>query len=379
MAANDQRIDGFSGAATNPLFNERKLRLGTFCSNLSGGTAVSTIDGTLEARWPETLEVAKLADAMEFEAQVPVARWKGFGGPTNFNSRGFETFTWAAAIGASTESSCIFSTSHVPTVHPVMAAKQATTIDHVTGGRFALNVVTGWYKPEIEMFGAPQLEHDERYEMTTEWVKIIKLLWTQDGEVDFDGRYYQVNNAWMAPKPIQKPYPVLMNAAGSDRGRAFAAEHCDVVFVLPQSHDYEVIKEKIESYRRFARDEFDRELSVWMNAYVVQEDTEAEAKRFYEYFVDEMGDWEAVENLTTSLGINSKVMPAKAIQSLKRHFIAGYGGYPLIGGAEQVVDGLSTLVEAGIDGVLLSWPRYIDGMKRFQTETIPLLEQAGLR
>ena len=62
-------------------------------------------------------------------------------------------------------------TSHVPTVHPVMAAKQATTVDHISNGRFALNVVCGWFRPELEMFGAPLMEHDMRYEYAAEWVE----------------------------------------------------------------------------------------------------------------------------------------------------------------------------------------------------------------
>src|SRR3954468_9958827 len=105
--------------ATNPLFNTRKLKLGTFCSNLSGGCAISSIDGVLEATWPDTLALARMGDEMEFEALVPVGRWKGFGGVTNFNGQGFESFSWASAIGASTRYPGIFATSHVPTIHPV--------------------------------------------------------------------------------------------------------------------------------------------------------------------------------------------------------------------------------------------------------------------
>src|ERR1700691_6349902 len=101
---------------SNPLFNDRKLKLGTFSSNLSGGCAISTIDGTLEATWDNTLELARLADTMKFGALVPVGRWKGFGGVTDFNGRGFEPYTWAAASGAATKYSAVFATSHVPTV-----------------------------------------------------------------------------------------------------------------------------------------------------------------------------------------------------------------------------------------------------------------------
>ena len=178
--------------ASNPLFNQRKLKLGTFCTNLSGGCTMSSIDGVLEADWPSTVELALMGEAMDFEALVPVGRWKGFGGALDFNSAGFETYTWAAAMSALTRRSGIFATSHVPTIHPVMAAKQAMTIDHISAGRFALNIVTGWHQTEIEMFGAPLLEHDRRYAMAGEWLDIIKRLWTEEDAFDFDGEFYKV-------------------------------------------------------------------------------------------------------------------------------------------------------------------------------------------
>ena len=62
--------------ATNPLFNDRKLKLGTFCSNLSGGCAISSIEGVLEATWPDTLALARMGDQMEFEALVPQVNYQ---------------------------------------------------------------------------------------------------------------------------------------------------------------------------------------------------------------------------------------------------------------------------------------------------------------
>src|ERR1700678_1197731 len=99
--------------ASNPLFNDCKLKLGTFCSNLSGGATMSSIDGILQAHWPSTATLARLADEMALEAVVPVGRWKGFGGTTNFNGQGFECFTWAAAMAALTKNPAVFATSHV--------------------------------------------------------------------------------------------------------------------------------------------------------------------------------------------------------------------------------------------------------------------------
>ena len=89
--------------AKNPLFSKSKLKLGTFCSNLSGGCAISEIDGTLKADWPSTLALARMADEMEFEALVPVGRWKGFGGVTNFNGAGIRMLHLGGGIGASTK------------------------------------------------------------------------------------------------------------------------------------------------------------------------------------------------------------------------------------------------------------------------------------
>ena len=97
------------------------------------GAAASTIEGTHKADWPSIKALAKLHDDMEFEAIVPVARWRGFGGETNFAGPGFETYTFAAGVGAQTTYPAAVATSHVPLVHPIMAAKQMLTIDHITG------------------------------------------------------------------------------------------------------------------------------------------------------------------------------------------------------------------------------------------------------
>ncbi len=365
--------------ASNPLFNDRKLKLGTFCSNLSGGATMSSIEGTLEVKWENTEAIARTADAMEFEALVPVGRWKGFGGATNFNGEGFECFTWAAAMGAITKNSAVFSTSHVPTMHPVMAAKQGTTIDHISGGRFTLNVVTGWYRPEIEMFGAPLIEHDARYDMASEWIEIIKRLWTSEEEFDFDGQYYQVKRALNAPLPLQRPHPAIMSAGASPKGRQFAARHADVNFINLEAHDFDSVKKRVDASRQTAWDECKREIQVWTNAYIFQGDTEADARAFYKYCVFDKGDWEGVENLVSVMGINSQSIPAPVLQTLKEHFIAGWVGFPLIGTKEQIVDGLSFLQRAGFDGIVLTWPRYVEGIKEFQAETLPLVKQAGLR
>ncbi|MFL5103979.1 MAG: LLM class flavin-dependent oxidoreductase, partial [Xanthobacteraceae bacterium] len=67
------------------------------------------------------------------------------------------------------------------------------------------------------------------------------------------------------------------------------------------------------------------------------------------------------------------------LKHLKMHFIAGWGGFPLIGTKEQIVDGLAKLSAIGIDGAVMSWPRYLDDMRWFKDNIYPLIVQAGLR
>ena len=365
--------------ALNPAFNGRKLKLGTFQSNLDYGCLMADVEGRLEISWPNTVALAKLADAMEFEALVPVARWRGFGGKLNPQGPGFETYTWASGIAASTEKAGVVATSHCSINHPIIAAKQSTVIDHISNGRMILNIVTGWNKPEIDMFGVEMKPHADRYDMAEEWLGIVKRLWTEDEEFDHDGKFYKIAKGYLQPKPIQQPYPAVMNAGGSERGRHFAAKYCDLVFTALGAPDFEQNKAQVEGYRRLAREEYGRDIEIWTSANIVQAATEAEARRYDEYIVNEKGDWEAVTFALGTMGLNAQTFAPEALQHLKGLFISGWGGYPLIGTREQVVDGLKMLSAMGLDGVLLSWPRYEEGMREFKDVTYPLLVQAGLR
>src|SRR5205814_1286524 len=176
----------------NAVQNDNRLKLGVFGFNCSNGCAATTAEGHLEMTWPNVKDIAEQADQAGFEALVPIARWRGFGGETNFNGTCFETYTWAAGLAGVTDRAAVFSTSHVPTVHPIVAAKQATTIDHMSNGRFALNLVMGWFTPEMEMFQGSQRAHDDRYRYGAEWLGVVKRLWTDEAPFDFESADFHI-------------------------------------------------------------------------------------------------------------------------------------------------------------------------------------------
>jgi alkanesulfonate monooxygenase SsuD/methylene tetrahydromethanopterin reductase-like flavin-dependent oxidoreductase (luciferase family) len=366
----DQRLERLS--KTNPLFGERSLKLGTFCSNVSGGGTASSMEGTLKVTWPNASVLARMADEMDFEAIVPVARWRGFGGDTDFNGSSFESMTFAAGLSAVTRAPAVAATIHVPAMHPVLAAKQAATIDHIGSGRFTLNIVTGRSKLEVELFGSPLLEHDTRFDLADEWITLMKLLWTSEKPVQFDGRYFVVHDAYLRPQPIQ-PYPTLMGAASSPRGKLFTVKHCDIAFVGTGPIEPEDLRDEIAKYRQLSYEQTGHDIKVWMNAYMICGDTHEDAQKQFKYCVHEMGDWRGIDNLVRELGIPDDV------RDLKIALMAGWGGYRILGTKEEIVDQIKMLKGLGIDGMLLSWPAYMDGMSHFREVIYPLLVQEGLR
>ncbi len=79
---------------TNPLIaSKNRMKLGAMAMNCSHGSTITTADGAWEMTWPDTLEVCRMADRAGLEALLPVGRWKGYGGPTNFNNRTFECYS----------------------------------------------------------------------------------------------------------------------------------------------------------------------------------------------------------------------------------------------------------------------------------------------
>lgn len=367
-----------SGGSGNPILaSGNKLKLGLFGLNVSGGCSMIDRPETLRVDWDETVRIGQLADRIGFEAIIPVARWKGMGGKVNFNHRNFETFTWAAGLSAVTHRSAIFATFHVPTVHPVRAAKEVATIDHISRGRFGLNIVAGWNYKEIGMFGIEQREHDTRYDYADDWIAMCKELWTREGEFDYEGPFFRSPGLYSEPKPVQRPWPAIMSAGNSARGQRFAARHADVNFVVAQ--DTAQAGEIARNGRRIASEEFGRRMQVFGQAYIVCRETEAEARDFIRECVEKQGDWEGVRNLLDILIPNSQSALGAGWEALAANLIAGYGAIPLVGTAEQVVDGLLAFSNAGLDGVTLSWIDYEAGLRHFESELLPMMRQAGLR
>lgn len=362
--------------AAGPLLGSpNRLRLAVFAANMAGGANLTQAPEALSGTWAESMDLAVTAERAGFEALIPVARWRGMAAPDRREAhRSFETFTWAAGIAAVTRRIQVFATVHVPLAHPVAAAKQIATVDHISGGRFALNVVAGWNDDELRMFGVGPREHDDRYEVAREWMTFLERIWSASAPFDFDGRYFQGRGVLSEPKPVQRERPVVMNAGVSQAGRGFAAEHADLTFaMLPDAAAAARLVPELTEQARW----LGHELRVFAAAQIVCADTDAAARAAYDRMINEHGDHEAARNALRLLmpGVKADGPGAAASGAA----IAGFFALPLVGSPETVATQMSELSAAGVDGLALSWLDYRAGLDQYERKLKPLLVESGLR
>src|SRR6266702_3654867 len=111
--------------------------------------------------------------------------------------------------------------------HPAVVAKMAAQVDIISGGRLLLGLGAGWQQNEHEAYGIPFHTLRERLERLDEACEVIRSLWTQRRS-DFKGRYYQLSDAPLEPKPVQTPHPELMIGGGGERVTLrIVAKHAD--------------------------------------------------------------------------------------------------------------------------------------------------------
>ena len=218
------------------------LKLGLFGSNVSSGRSYNTAPERWDPSWANNVALAQMADDAGLECMVPIARWKGYGGESNPNGESWESITWAAGLLAATKRINVFATVHVPLLHPIVAAKQMATVDHIGQGRFGVNVVCGWNDDEFAMFGMSKLEHEDRYVQGREWWRIVTGVWRGGEAFDFDGVHYKLQGAEGLPLPWGGQAPLMMNAGTSPSGRQFAIDLSDMHFDAVRTPDEDVAR-----------------------------------------------------------------------------------------------------------------------------------------
>jgi alkanesulfonate monooxygenase SsuD/methylene tetrahydromethanopterin reductase-like flavin-dependent oxidoreductase (luciferase family) len=363
------------------MYNANALKIGLFGANCSSGRSATKVPERWSASWPDCRRLARMADEAGIDFMLPIGRWKGYGGETDFHGSTLETVTWAVGLLSATQRMTVFGTVHAPLFHPLIAAKEFVTADHVGEGRFGLNIVVGWNEGEFEMFGVSQREHDARYDFAQEWLDVVTKAWSEPGGFDFGGRFLQLKGVRAHPKPFGGTRPILMNAGSSQVGRAFALRNCDAFFVATQGSrtSLEGNAKQVDEIKRAAQ-EFGREIEVYTVGQVICRPSQKEAEDYYRHAIVENADWDAIDGMLANRSITPETIPPEEYAKKRQYFASNaVGGYPFVGTPDRVAEELENISKAGVRGIALSFVNYLDELPYFCDEVLPRLVRLGVR
>ena len=348
-----------------------RLELGIFMPSVSHHPNISSYKPDPDDwTFAKNLQIAQEAEKAGFDFLFPVSRWRTIGGDIDFHGKSLETMTWAAALLACTSRIDIYSTVHVPVFNPVVAAKMGATLDHISGGRWGINIVSGWNRAEFEMMGVEMLDHLQRYQRSADFINILKGLWTSlPGTFDFDSSHYTVRGGYSMPQPQRKPHPPIVNAGTSSEARDMVAQYCDWSFVCPMSYDQ--AREMVEDIKTRG-EKYNRTVKVVTMAQPVWDSDAGKARAERDKVIENM-DPEALARWAEGAGLESESFN----QQTSETFCFGSGAMPLIGTPSEVAEQLVEFRNIGMDGVLMSYMDFLRDTRRFGSEILPLLKNMG--
>ena len=343
--------------------------------NVSGGLVVSTIPQRTDWSLEYNQRLAVAAENAGFEYALSQIRFTaGYGAEYQHESVSFSQ----ALLHATTKLKVLAAILPGPW-HPAVVAKQIATIDHISQGRIAINVVSGWFKGEFQAIGEPWLEHDERYRRSNEFIRALKGIWTQD-DFTFKGDFYRFNNYTLSPKPVQKPHPEIFQGGSSRAARDNAASVSDWYFT--NGNTVEGLKAQIDDIQAKAAQN-GHKVRIGVNAFVIARDTEEEAQAVLQDIIDH-AHVEAVHAFGDAVKQAGKASPEGEGNWAKSTFddLVQYNdGFKtnLIGTPQQIAERIVALKAIGVDLVLTGFLHFIEEVEYFGQKVLPLVRELEAR
>jgi FMNH2-dependent dimethyl sulfone monooxygenase len=338
-------------------------------SNIAGGFLRSAVEQDKDASFSYNLQLAQLADNLGYEAILFPVRYIGGIGGGDSESGQLDPLTTAAAIAAATRRIRLISAVLPGFLPPVTLAKMGATIDHISSGRWHVNLVTGWFQEEQEMFGVPWIDHDERYRRSEEYIEVLKGLW-QHETFNFDGHYYKIREGRIRPFPYQRPYPAIFQGGNSKEARSMASRLSDWYFIngAPTAEIKEQIREVSEMAAMHGRT-----VRFAVNAFVIARESEREAQEEYQYIL-ERADHSAIRQFQERAK-GAKGMWTRAASF--SDFVANNEGFRtgLIGSYGQVAEKIKELQNAGVHMILLTFRFPLKEMVQFRNHVFPKVKE----
>jgi len=333
-----------------------------------GGWLRNVDDEAMQATWSYVQRLARRSEQIGFDltliAELNLNDIKGMEAPS------LDAWSTAPALAAVTERLEIMVAVR-PTFHaPALFAKQAANVDHISGGRLSLNVVSSWWATEARMYGVAFDQHDDRYARTSEWLDVVNGMWTA-ATTSYQGKFYTVEEAILEPKPLRRPRPTIYAGGESPAAKALISRKCDAW--LTHGDPPDVIGARVADMRARRAALALAPMSFGAAGYAIVRDTEADARREVERITNvresargyaNYQDWISNTQLEQRVSLEDYSVSNRGLRS------------GLIGTPEQVAERIIEFDKAGLDLLLLQFSPQLEEMERFAEQVIPLVDEA---
>jgi alkanesulfonate monooxygenase len=281
-----------------------------------------------------------------------------------------EAWSAAAALAALTDRIEIITAIKPYLYHPVVLAKMALGIEHISRGRFAINLVNAWNRPELEKAGIGFADHDERYAYGVEWISVVSRL-LQGERLTHRGRYFDVRDYALRPADPYRARPCIYVGGESEPARELVARHGDVWFINGQPlADVKALIEDVASRSRAGGEQ----LRFGLSAFVVVRASRSEAEAAHERLL-QLAALDAPMKAIQKQNTDPKVVMMQTMQKTRRVGSNGGTAAGLVGSYDEVADRIIDFHATGIELFMLQFQPFEAEMRRFAEEVIPRVRQ----
>ncbi|QJX48314.1 LLM class flavin-dependent oxidoreductase [Hymenobacter taeanensis] len=330
-----------------------------------GGWLRNVEDENMRADWDYVKTLAQRSEELGYDlsliAELNLNDIKGEEAPS------LDAWSTAAALAAVTKKLELMVAVR-PTFHsPALLAKQAANIDHISGGRLSLNVVSSWWQDEAKKYGVHFEQHDDRYARTAEWLHVVDNLWKQD-HFTFEGKFYKVTDSILQPKPVSRPRPFIYAGGESEAAKNLIAAQCDG-YVM-HGDEPEAIGRRIQDLSQRREKLGLPPMKFGVAAYSIVRNTEQEVKKELERITNVNGSaagyknyqqWLAGTQLENQVSLQDYSVSNRGLRS-------GLTGTP-----DQVAERIAAFEAVGVDLFLLQCSPQLEEMERFSEAVIQVL------
>ena len=350
------------------------MEIGVFIPIGNNGWLISTTSPQYKPSFALNRAVVQKAESYGFEFALSMIKLRGFGGKSEFWDHNLESFTLMAGLAAVTTKIRLYASVALLTLPPALVARMAATIDDISGGRFGVNIVSGWQKAEYEQMGLwPGEAHfARRYDYSTEYVQVMRELW-DTGRSDFKGDYFSMDDCRLSPQPSS---PIGVVAAGqSPRGMRFAAEHADYNFILGVGVNtptaYAASNAKLLEAAAVAK----RDVGSYVLFMIIADETDAAAMSKWQHYKDGtdvdalawMADQGAADKTADANSTARRInLPEGAVNFNMGTLVGSYAT------VAAMLDEAATV--AGTKGIMLVFDDFLAGMDAFGSRIQPLMK-----